>query len=193
MMTLLREQFPADHFTLLSLVLGLPLLGALCNGLFGKRIGKQGVSLLALAAIGGSFLASLVAFALVATTPSAGEHEAPVRLVWQVWRWFSVTGRGGFRAVPIDVAFSLDALSATMALVVTGVGFLIHVYSTGYMAKDPGYHRYFAYLNLFIFAMLVLILGDNMAVLFVGWEGVGLCSYLLIGFWFDDEANTLKH
>ena len=190
MMTLLREQFPADHFTLLSLVLGLPLLGALCNGLFGKRIGKQGVTLLALAAIGGSFLASLVAFALVATTPSAGEHEGPARLVWNVWRWFSVTGRGGFRAVPIDVAFSVDALSATMALVVTGVGFLIHVYSTGYMAKDPGYHRYFAYLNLFIFAMLVLILGDNMAVLFVGWEGVGLCSYLLIGFWFDDEAKA---
>jgi NADH-quinone oxidoreductase subunit L len=77
-----------------------------------------------------------------------------------------------------------------MALVVTGVGFLIHLYSTKYMAEDPGYHRFFAYLNLFIFSMLVLILGDSLPVLFVGWEGVGLCSYLLIGFWFEDEANA---
>ena len=77
-----------------------------------------------------------------------------------------------------------------MTLVVTGVGFLIHLYSTKYMEEDPGYHRFFAYLNLFIFSMLVLILGDSLPVLFVGWEGVGLCSYLLIGFWFEDEKNA---
>ncbi len=77
-----------------------------------------------------------------------------------------------------------------MALVVTGVGFLIHLYSSKYMEEDPGYHRFFTYLNLFIFSMLVLILGDSLPVLFVGWEGVGLCSYLLIGFWFDDEKNA---
>jgi NADH-quinone oxidoreductase subunit L len=94
------------------------------------------------------------------------------------------------QAIPIDVAFSVDAMSAVMMLVVTGVGFLIHLYSTEYMLKDDGYHRFFAYLNLFCFAMLVLITGDNMVVLFVGWEGVGLCSYLLIGFWFTDEKNA---
>ncbi|MBI4706014.1 MAG: NADH-quinone oxidoreductase subunit L, partial [Deltaproteobacteria bacterium] len=94
------------------------------------------------------------------------------------------------QAIPIDVDLSADGLSATMTLVVTGVGFVIHLYSVGYMGDDPGYHRYFAYLNLFIFSMLVLVLGDNLAVLFVGWEGVGLCSYLLIGFWFHDEAKA---
>ncbi len=77
-----------------------------------------------------------------------------------------------------------------MMLVVTGVGFLIHLYSSEYMKKDDGYHRFFAYLNLFCFAMLVLLMGDNMVVLFVGWEGVGLCSYLLIGFWFGEEKNA---
>ena len=84
------------------------------------------------------------------------------------------------KTIPLEVTFSVDALSATMMLVVTGVGFLIHLYSTGYMAKDRGYHRFFAYLNLFIFSMLVLILGDNLAVLFVGWEGVGLCRKSII-------------
>jgi len=109
--------------------------------------------------------------------------------VWKAWEWFSVDGQLR-QAIPIEVAFSVDALSGTMMLVVTGVGFLIHLYSTGYMAKDPGFYRFFAYLNLFIFSMLVLILGDNLAVLFVGWEGVGLCSYLLIGFWYDDEKKA---
>jgi NADH-quinone oxidoreductase subunit L len=90
--------------------------------------------------------------------------------------------------VPVSLAFTVDALSGTMALVVTGVGLLIHVYSTRYMAGDPGYYRFFAYLNLFIFSMLVLVFGANLPMLFVGWEGVGLCSYLLIGFWFEDRA-----
>ena len=86
--------------------------------------------------------------------------------------------------------FLLDPLSAVMALVVTGVGFLIHVYSTGYMAHDPDFRRFFLYMNLFMFAMLTLVLADNFLLMFVGWEGVGLCSYLLIGFWFNDEANA---
>ena len=90
----------------------------------------------------------------------------------------------------IDAAFQLDQLSMTMVLVITGVGSLIHVFSVGYMRDDPGYPRYFAYLNLFVFFMLVLVLGANYPVLFVGWEGVGLCSYLLIGFWFSDKANA---
>ncbi len=90
----------------------------------------------------------------------------------------------------IDAAFQLDQLSMVMVLVITGVGSLIHVFSVGYMREDPGYARYFAYLNLFVFFMLVLVLGANYPVLFVGWEGVGLCSYLLIGFWFSDKANA---
>ena len=90
----------------------------------------------------------------------------------------------------IDAAFQLDQLSMTLVLVITGVGALIHVFSVGYMREDPGYPRYFAYLNLFVFFMLVLVLGANLPVTFVGWEGVGLCSYLLIGFWFSDRANA---
>ena len=90
----------------------------------------------------------------------------------------------------IDAAFQLDQLAMVMVLVITGVGALIHIFSVGYMREDPGYPRYFAYLNLFIFFMLVLVLGANYPVVFVGWEGVGLCSYLLIGFWFNDKANA---
>ncbi len=90
----------------------------------------------------------------------------------------------------VDAAFQLDQLSMVMILVITGVGALIHIFSVGYMREDPGYPRYFAYLNLFVFFMLVLVLGANYPVLFVGWEGVGLCSYLLIGFWFSDKANA---
>src|SRR5213076_2081313 len=89
----------------------------------------------------------------------------------------------------VDVAFDVDPLSAVMILVVTGIGGLIHLYATGYMHDDPAFWRFFAYLNLFMFAMLTLVLGDNLLLMFVGWEGVGLCSYLLIGFYLDkDEA-----
>ena len=90
----------------------------------------------------------------------------------------------------VDLAFQVDQLSAVMLLVVTGVGSLIHLFSVGYMQEDPGYARYFAYLNLFIVFMLVLVLGSSLPVMFIGWEGVGLCSYLLIGFWFSDKANA---
>jgi len=93
-------------------------------------------------------------------------------------------------SLQIDAALQLDQLSMVMVLVITGVGALIHIFSVGYMREDPGYPRYFAYLNLFVFFMLVLVLGANFPVLFVGWEGVGLCSYLLIGFWFNDKANA---
>ena len=90
----------------------------------------------------------------------------------------------------IDAAFQLDQLSMMMTLVITGVGTLIHLFSVGYMQDDPGYPRYFAYLNLFVFFMLLLVLGGNYPLLFIGWEGVGLCSYLLIGFWFSEKANA---
>ncbi len=182
-MEALRSQFPASDFTLLAIVLALPALGAFVNGVFGKRIGKKGVRLMALAAIGGAFLASVATFLLLPHGEEGG------RLTWTAWRWFTLTGRMG-QTIPVDVAFSVDAMSAIMMLVVTGVGFLIHLYSTEYMRKDASFHRFFSYLNLFCFAMLVLIMADNMAVLFVGWEGVGLCSYLLIGFWFTEEKNA---
>ncbi len=187
----LQGLFPADDFGLLLVILGLPLIGALVNGVFGKRLGKEAVTLMALVAVGFSFLASVVAF-LMLTEAQHGEHAA--RFVWHGWEWMTLSGppvqATVHRAVPIEVAFSIDALSGTMALVVTGVGFLIHLYSTKYMEKDPGYARFFAYLNLFIFSMLVLILGNSLPMLFIGWEGVGLCSYLLIGFWFEDQANA---
>jgi NADH-quinone oxidoreductase subunit L len=176
----LSKQFPANDFTLLAVVLALPALGAFVNGLFGKRLGKDAVRFMALAALGGAFFAALVTFLML---PHGGH------LTWTAWRWFSVSGRAG-QPVPIDVAFSVDGMSTVMMLVVTGVGFLIHLYSSAYMREDAGYWRFFAYLNLFCFSMLVLIMASNLALLFVGWEGVGLCSYLLIGFWFEDEKNA---
>ena len=112
----------------------------------------------------------------------AGPAEQPY--VQRYFAWM-VTGDLG-----IEAAFQLDPLSMVMVLVITGVGMLIHIFSVGYMREDPGYPRYFAYLNLFVFFMLVLVLGANYPVLFVGWEGVGLCSYLLIGFWFSEKANA---
>jgi NADH-quinone oxidoreductase subunit L len=183
---ILRQQFPESDFALLAVVLLLPALGAFVNGVFGKRLGKEGVRLMALSAIGGAFLASLLTFFLL---PHAEEGEGAPRLVWKAWEWLSITGRPGFR-VGIDVAFGVDAMSATMMLVITGVGFLIHLYASEYMREDDGYHRFFSYLNLFCFAMLILVMADNLAILFVGWEGVGLCSYLLIGFWYGEEKNA---
>jgi NADH-quinone oxidoreductase subunit L len=126
-----------------------------------------------------------VAFAVaLAAVLSLAEAPAGARLVDQVYTWIQA---GPLRA---DVTFRLDALSAVMVLVVTGVGFLIHVYAVGYMAEDESVARFFAYLNLFMFAMLVLVLADNLLLLFVGWEGVGLCSYLLIGFWYEKDENA---
>jgi NADH-quinone oxidoreductase subunit L len=92
----------------------------------------------------------------------------------------------------VDFSFLVDQLSVWMMLIVTGVGFLIHVYSIGYMHDDAGFWKFFAYLNLFIFSMLLLVMGDNLVMLFFGWEGVGLCSYLLIGFWYEQTASTAR-
>jgi NADH-quinone oxidoreductase subunit L len=196
MMETLKAIFPARDCALLVAIVVLPLVGAFVNGVFGKRLGKEAVTLMALCSVGASFVGSVAAFFMLRAMQT-GEEAA--RLVWTGWEWLGLSASGeinaisqGSAAVPIkiDIAFSVDALSGTMALIVTGVGFLIHLYSTKYMDEDPSYHRFFAYLNLFIFSMLVLILGDSLPVLFVGWEGVGLCSYLLIGFWFSDKANA---
>ncbi|MDP9000866.1 MAG: NADH-quinone oxidoreductase subunit L [Myxococcota bacterium] len=181
--------FPPNDYALIAVILGMPLLGAFVNGFWGHRLGQRAVRLMTLSAVGVSFAASLVAFVDLAQLVGL-ENDAHVRLVWNVWEWMHTTGGREDASVPIDVKFSIDQLSGVMMLIVTGVGFLIHVYATSYMENDPGFARFFAYMNLFIFAMLILILGDNLPILFVGWEGVGLCSYLLIGFWYEQTANA---
>ncbi len=159
----------------LWLIPALPLLGFVLNGLFGGVLGKRGVRIIGPGVVGAAFLVAVTVFVTMARLP------AEIREFHQtVYSWI---GAGGFSA---SIGFLADPLSVTMMLVVTGVGFLIHVYSTGYMHDEDarGFARYFAYLNLFTFAMLLLVMADNFLLLFVGWEGVGLCSYLLIGFWF---------
>ncbi|MCC6764604.1 MAG: NADH-quinone oxidoreductase subunit L [Deltaproteobacteria bacterium] len=161
----------------------LPLLGAIVNGLAGKaiqrRMGKGAVAAIAVAPVVAAFALSLAVFVrLLGLEP---ERRA---LLDVVWRWLAV---GSLR---VDVALLADPLSTTLLLVVTGIGGLIHLYSTAYMRDDDAYWRFFAYLNLFTFAMLVLVLADNLLLMFVGWEGVGFCSWALIGFWWREPVNT---
>jgi NADH-quinone oxidoreductase subunit L len=158
----------------------LPLAGAAINGLFGRRFNNAMVSAVALIFTGASFL-----WALWATLQWWG-HTNPYVQTLGDWIW-----AGSFHA---PFGFYLDRLSTVMVLVVTGVGFLIHIYSVGYMAHEGGYYRFFAYLNLFMFFMLTLVLANNYLLMFVGWEGVGLASYLLIGFYIhkDSAANAGK-
>ena len=163
---------------LLTIIVLLPLAGFLLNGLLGRRLGRTFVSVVG---CGLPILAFLATLKACAALQLAGPDAALVEHAYQ-WAAF------GERA--FDVAFYFDRLSAVMTLIITGVGSLIHVYSTGYMKQDPGYARYFSYLNLFLFFMLTLVLGRSLLVCFVGWEGVGLASYLLIGFWFEDPAKA---
>jgi NADH-quinone oxidoreductase subunit L len=162
------------------LAVALPLFGFLANGALALRRpqAKQLVSLIGPGVLLGAFLVSLGVLAGLWREPP----EAPI--IVRLWSWLPV------ERLQVDLAFQVDQLSAVMLLIVTGVGSLIHLFSVGYMREDPGYARYFSYLNLFIVFMLVLVLGSSFPVLFIGWEGVGLCSYLLIGFWFSDKANA---
>ena len=196
-MPALESLFPRDEFGLLGLIIALPLLGAIVNGIWGRRLGRSAVSAMALTVMGLAFALSLVTVchlhSLFTESLHGGGgagHGERVRLAWTAWEWFHTTGGRSGANIPIDLKFSVDQLSGIMMLVITGIGFLIHLYSTAYMAEDASYARFFAYLNLFITAMLVLVLGDNLVVLFIGWEGVGLCSYLLIGFWFGKAENA---
>jgi NADH-quinone oxidoreductase subunit L len=161
----------------------LPLIGFAINGL-GARANlspaqTQRVHWVACLAPFGSFIIAVLAFVKLLSLPTEGRLLADT-----VYTWIA---SGDFTA---RLSFSIDPLSSVMSLVVTGVGFLIHVYSIGYMHGDQGYSRYFAYLNLFMAMMLVLVLGDNLLLLFLGWEGVGLCSYFLIGFWYEDPEKA---
>jgi NADH-quinone oxidoreductase subunit L len=158
------------------LILLFPLLGVLINGFFGRRIGKKWVGQIACGTVGLSFLMGVAVF--FSLLLGSEEHGQTVTL----FSWITV---GDFQ---IEAALLVDQLSTVMTLVVTGVGFLIHAYSIGYMAEDERYARFFTLLNLFIFSMLTLVLADNFLLLYVGWELVGLCSYMLIGFWFERPA-----
>jgi NADH-quinone oxidoreductase subunit L len=172
-----------QNFPLLFLIPTLPLIGAAYCAFLGlrmqRRFGESGVHLPAIILPWISFAISLIAFLTLA---GAGPKAA---MVQRLWSWFHVG------TLEVELAFLMDPLSGVMCLIVTFVGSLIHVYSRGYMKGDPSYWRFFSHLNLFMFAMLVLVLGDNFLVMFVGWEGVGLCSYLLIGFWYRERKNAV--
>lgn len=160
---------------LIGLVPLFPLIGFLINGFFGKKISKGLSGIIASVSILASFILSVVIF--VELSGSAEKSH-----IVNLFSWIN----SGTLAVPFELL--VDPLSALFLLIITGIGFLIHVYSIGYMHDDEGFSRFFTYLNLFVFFMLLLVLGNNYLIMFVGWEGVGLCSYLLIGFWFKNTA-----
>ena len=152
----------------------LPLAGAAINGYFGRRSSKRAISIIALGFCGAAFALALFL--------AAGFSSASAPYYFNLAHWLR---SGSFQ---VDFSFYLDQLSLVMLLVVTGVGFLIHIYSVGYMWDDDGYYRFMSYMNLFMFFMLTLVLAKNYLVMFIGWEGVGLASYLLIGFWFTKDS-----
>jgi len=154
----------------------LPFLGFLINGLFGRRMPKSMINVFAIGSVTLSFL--------WAVKTLVGLSPLETKYIEHYFTWI----QSGTLNISID--FAVDRLTAVMLMVVTGVGLLIHIYSIGYMAHEDGYYRFFAYLNLFMFFMLVLVLAQNFLVLFVGWEGVGLCSYLLIGYYFLEQFAT---
>ncbi len=163
---------------LVWLIPALPLLGFLLLLLFGKRMGEPASGWLATLMVGGSFVFAVIVFFWLRNQPEHTHTES-------LFQWIPA---GTFR---VDVAYLLDPLSMAMVLFVTGVATLIHLYSIGYMHADPRYPKFFLYLNLFVFSMLVLVLGNNLLLTFVGWEGVGACSYFLISFWFEKDANAV--
>src|SRR5262245_63481558 len=161
------------------LIPALPLAGFLLLVVFGRRLGEPAAGWVATAMCAAAFVASVVVFfGLRAENPDARNF------VQILFAWVPV---GGLR---VDVGFLVDPLSVTMALFVTGVGALIHLYSIGYMHGDKDFSKFFVYLNLFVFSMLMLVLGSNLLVTFLGWEGVGACSYWLVSFWFTNRANA---
>jgi NADH-quinone oxidoreductase subunit L len=159
---------------LITLIPALPLLGFLSIALNVRRLGHSTASYIACASVLSSFILSLIIFFQI--------KENSNSIAFSLFEWISA---GSFSA---SMSFLVDPLSVLMMLIITGVGFLIHVYSIGYMHDDIAYNRFFSYLNLFVFFMLLLVMGSNYLVMFVGWEGVGLCSFLLIGFWFKNPA-----
>jgi NADH-quinone oxidoreductase subunit L len=154
-----------------------PLIGSIINGFFGLKIGKNAVGLIACGSMALSFLTSILVYIGFLMLPE-GQHI----FEQVVWTWF---GAGDFS---VDFGFQIDPLTLVMMFVVTGVGFIIHVYSIGYMHEEYSYYRFFAYFNLFASAMLLLVMGNNFLLMFIGWEGVGCCSYFLIGYYFEKKS-----
>ncbi|MGH2593556.1 MAG: NADH-quinone oxidoreductase subunit L [Anaerolineae bacterium] len=168
-------------FSIAWLIIVFPILGLLINLAFGRRMGEREIGAVAALAAGASFVVSLlVVIALIGLAPEARVEGVDVPL----WTFFSIGN------TTVEFGLKIDTLSATMLMVVTFVGTLIHIYAIGYMHGDPHFQRFFIYLNLFMAAMLTLVLGNNYLMMFFGWEGVGLCSFLLIGFWFEKDANS---
>ena len=172
----------ATQQILLLLIILFPLGGAIINGLLGRRMPKALVTLVGVGSVAVSFGLAVASF--IQLYGLQHEHGGGT-LAYHAYEWFSLKLPEG-RVVPVNVRFLMDSLSGVMTLVVTGVGGLIHLYSIGYMGDDPGYPRFMSFLNLFMASMLILVLGSSLPVMFVGWEGVGLCSYLLIGFWYEN-------
>ena len=158
----------------------LPLAGFLFSGLFGKRLGKPATAVVSVGVVFLSFFVAVAAFFAMKAAP--GQR---LDLVYGNWMTVGSPAAAGYLSIPFGL--TIDSLSGTMMLVVSGIGALIHLYSVGYMWEDEGFARYFSYLNLFVFFMLTLVLGSSLPLIFIGWEGVGLCSYLLIGYFFETD------
>ena len=164
--------------TYIALIPAIPLLGFLVLALFGQKLTRKTIGIIGAGSVGIVALLTFIAgTGFLKSLPQVKSYSVVV------WQWINA---GNLKA---DIAFSLDALSLVFCFVITFVGFLIHVYSIEFMAKDEGFSRFFAYMNLFVGSMLILVLADNILLLYLGWEGVGLCSYLLIGFWYKEPAN----
>ncbi len=168
-----------SHTALMATLILAPLIGFLINGLRYKKHSGNVAGTIATSMAAISFISSILLVADLVSMPAESRH-----IVVQFFQWMAI-GK-----LKVDMSFVVDSISAVMILIITGVGSLIHLFSIGYMHHDKGVAKYFAYLNLFLFNMLLLVLGDNLLVMFVGWEGVGLCSYLLIGFWFTDKEKA---
>src|SRR5579863_5441743 len=161
----------------LWLIPALPFIGFLINGIFGRKLSKTVINLIAVLSVVASFSWVMKVFMTAGDLATAPVTE----------HYFTWIKSGAFQ---VGWDFTVDKLTMIMLMIVTGIGSLIHIYSVGYMAHEEGYYRFFSFLNLFMFFMLVLVLAANYLLLFVGWEGVGLCSYLLIGFYFDKKFAT---
>ena len=172
----------ADMQSLLWLIPALPFASAAVLALFGSRISRRYAAWLGCASIGLSALLAIITAAQFLNSPLSGAPAPSWSL--HLWTWIPLAD---FHP---EIAFYFDPVTLIFVLVITFVGFLIHLYSVEYMRDDDGFSRFFAYMNLFVAAMLTLVLANNLLLLYLGWEGVGLCSFLLIGFWYRDPANV---
>jgi NADH-quinone oxidoreductase subunit L len=171
---------PLSKGMLLTIVLA-PLFGAIIAGLFGRQIGRRGAHLVTIAGVA---LSCALSFYVLYQLVWGG---APV-FNQNIYNWFTIGNQGPHADISANIGFLIDRLSAMMMVVVTFVSLMVHIYTIGYMADDPGYQRFFSYIALFTFSMLMLVMSNNFLQLFFGWEAVGLVSYLLIGFWFKKPS-----